>query len=41
MNYTLGDFFTNPFGVDVMILKIFSQKKLAKKLPFLTPSKAK
>jgi hypothetical protein len=28
-------------GTDVMILKIFSPKKLAKKLAFLTQSKAK
>jgi hypothetical protein len=28
-------------GTDVMILKIFSQKKIAKKLAFLTQNKAK
>jgi hypothetical protein len=30
-----------PPGTDVMILKIFSQKKIAKKLAFLTQNKAK
>jgi hypothetical protein len=37
----LGDFFTKASGADVMIFKIFSPKNSAKKLAFLTQSKAK
>jgi hypothetical protein len=38
--YILGDFFANATGTDVMTLKIFSPKNLAKKLAFLTQNKA-
>jgi hypothetical protein len=37
---TLGEIITNSFGTDVMILKIFSPKNLAKILAFLTQNKA-
>jgi hypothetical protein len=35
-----GDVFSNPSGTDVMIFEIFSPKKSAKKLAFLTQNKA-
>jgi hypothetical protein len=33
--YVLGDFVTNSSGTDVMLFKMFSPKKSAKKLAFL------
>jgi hypothetical protein len=44
VTYILRHFFTKSSrhpGTDVMILKIFSPKKSAKKLSFLTQNKAK
>jgi hypothetical protein len=37
----LADFLTNSSGTDVVILKLFSPKNSAKKLPFLTQNKGK
>jgi hypothetical protein len=41
LGYILDDFFKNALVTDVMILKIFSPKNLAKILAFLTQSKAR
>jgi hypothetical protein len=41
LHFGANFFFTNSSGTDVMILKIFSPKKIAKKLAFLTHNKAK